>query len=457
MENPPKRGNRQPRGGRGGSRAKPTAPKATGERAWGRKHMLPAGLSEPGALDDVRKAYKVYIVVQSNIIDIRCESMLRLQQALHAVNWAIHDMRLSNEHPPIHFLVQEPTNASTDDMVRVEIGSRPRFVSQQQTLESNQSAMDKHLARLAAEITSTADTLMALNKAMKMRVNFGHLDVRARNTRGRDEIPHDEFVRLLDMYSVRGGASLETKLPEVTQAEHVIRYLINPERGICNGLEEVTRSCEVTLAIQGQEIKADAMEPVGKKMQLSMVRAIRPEIWGRMNWTVVAPDMQYDWNLRVDAWDAVNVPAAFKNIPQELMLTTNNENTTDALRIPQVDTTRLKDARNQIGQLRLKSSVIIPYKMTPYVIEISVTKAWKGGIMKDKPDLTWGIELHAAHWDETINHVSGSDHRKDWGKGLEHIWPGNEPGLEPRFEEFVGTILEVQALLDAAHSNMTLM
>ncbi|KAK7426856.1 hypothetical protein QQZ08_006602 [Neonectria magnoliae] len=301
---------------------------------------------------------------------------------------------------------------------------------------------------------STADTLMALNKSMKMRINFGHLDVRARNTRGRDEIPHDEFVRMLEMYSTRGGASLETKLPKTTQAEHVIRYLIDPEQGVCNSLQEVTRACEVTLVVQGQEIKADAMEPVGKKMQLSMVRAMRPEVWGRMDWTVVAPDMQYDWNLRVDAWDDVDIPAAFKNLPQELLLTVNKD-ATGFLRIPYVDIVKLGDARSQIGQLRLKSSAIIPYKATPYVIEVSITKAWKDGNMKDNPDITWGIEFHAVHWDESINHVGGGDHRKDWGQGLKHVWPGNEPDLESRFGEFLETILEIQALLDEAHSNIT--
>lgn len=40
MERPPKRGNRQPRGGRGGSRAKPAAPKAAGERAWAGKNVM---------------------------------------------------------------------------------------------------------------------------------------------------------------------------------------------------------------------------------------------------------------------------------------------------------------------------------------------------------------------------------------------------------------------------------
>lgn len=286
---------------------------------------------------------------------------------------------------------------------------------------------------------------------MKMRVNFGHLDVRSRNTQGRDEITHDEFVKLLNMYSVRGGASLGTKLPEATRAEEVMRYLVNPAQGICSSRQEITQSCEVTLVTKGLEIKTDAMDPMGKKMQLSMVRAMRSEAWGRLNWTVAAPDMQYDWNLRVDAWDNEEVPVEFKDLSQKLLLTVDsNQAGSDLIRIPRVSTHKLGNVRDSIGQLRLKSSAIIPYKNTPYVIEVNVTKVWKGTCMADTPEITWGVEFYAAHWDESIMHISGGDHRKDWGQGLKHMWPGDEPCLESRFGEFLGTILEIQALLDGA-------
>ncbi|KAF7540644.1 hypothetical protein G7Z17_g12152 [Cylindrodendrum hubeiense] len=457
MDRSSRRVKSQPHRGRGGARGGAFAPKAAGEKAWSKDKAMgtaksmadngrqrarrfeddeflgrpPPGrdLILPGALNDIRRAHKVYITnVQPNILDIHCESMSRMQQAVHALNWAIHDLRLSNEHPPVRFLVQEPTNADIKDMIRVEIGSRPRFTSRCPTLVNNSSAMETHIQRLCIEIPNSANTLMALNKNMKMRVNFGHLDVRSRNTRGRDEITHDEFVKLLSMYSVRGGASLET-----------------------NGHQDVTQGCEVTLVVQGMEIKADAMDPVGENTQLSTFRAVRSEAWGRLNWTVVAPDMQYDWNLRVDAWDDEDIPLAFKDLSQKLLLTVNStQDLSDLIRIPHISTHKLGDLRGHVGQLKLKTSATIPYKTTPYVIEISITKIWKGACTTDEPDITWGIEFYAAHWDESIMHVSGGDNRKDWGQGLENIWPGDEPGLESRFRQFVGTVLEMQALLDGA-------
>ncbi|KAH7136603.1 hypothetical protein EDB81DRAFT_886707 [Dactylonectria macrodidyma] len=493
MDRPSRRGKSQPHRGRGGARGKPFAPRPAGEgreASWSKEksmgtaksmkhnniqkarkvedneflgppppmdtnmvqHRLPRGLDEPGALDDIRKAHKVYITnVKPNVLDLRCDSISRMQQAIHALNWAIHDLRLSNDHPPARFLVQEPTNADINGMVRVEIGSRPRFASRSPTLVDNSAAMDKHLVDLAADLPKSADTIMALNKSMKMRVNFGQLLVRARNTRGRDEITHDEFVKLLNMYSIRGGASLETKLPEVAKAEQVIQYLVDPEQGICNDQLEVCQSWEVTLVSQGLEVKADGLGPLGTQIQLSMPRSTRPEAWGRLNWTVVAPDMHYDWNLRVDAWDDEDVPGELRDFFSKVKLTMNSTQVTSAaIRIPHISTHKLGKARDTIGQLKLKSSATIPYKSTPYVIEVSVTKAWQGSCTTDEPETTWGIEVYAAHWDESIMHTSGDDHRKDWGQGLKNMWPGDQPALEARFEEFLDAVLEIQALLQRA-------
>lgn len=118
------------------------------------------------------------------------------------------------------------------------------------------------------------------------------------------------------------------------------------------------------------------------------------------------------------------------------------------LKVPNVNTSGLGDLQNEVGETRLKSSVLIPYKTTPYIIEVSVTKKWNKAQTREESETTWGVELYASHWDESINYVCGGERRKDWGQGLNQMWPGDEPGLEPRFGGFLQTILEVQALLE---------
>jgi hypothetical protein len=176
------------------------------------QHFLPIALDEPGALDDIRRKYRVYITRDvPNILEIHCDSIHRLQQAFEAVNWRIRDMRLSNDSSPARFFVQKPTEATVTDMIRLELGARPFFLSKTSNLVTNTSAMDEHLPKLASDLASSAEGLMALTKTMGLRVNFGHIIIAKRPRGTEDEITYTDFVRLMNMYPSRGGASIETR------------------------------------------------------------------------------------------------------------------------------------------------------------------------------------------------------------------------------------------------------
>ena len=117
---------------------------------------------------------------------------------------------------------------------------------------------------------------------------------------------------------------------------------------------------------------------------------------------------------------------------------------------------RLGDLESQVNQIRMTTAATIPYKDTPYVMEVNVSKAWEGGRTSAQPVTSWGIELYALHWEETINYVSTGGRKKDWGERLQNIWPGDDPSLEARFGDFLRTVLEVQALLEDIDSKITL-
>ena len=176
------------------------------------KHLLPRGLDEPSALHDIRRTHKVYITnIKPNILDIQCDSISRLQQAVKAINWAIHDMRLSNDHPTIRFLLQKPTNAFDGGMIKTELGSRPYFISKTTALVDNSSAMDDHIPQLTKDFLNSARTLTTLNKDLNMRIIFGHLKLRLKKKGSKDEIPKEQFAKLLNVYSMRGGAIFDPK------------------------------------------------------------------------------------------------------------------------------------------------------------------------------------------------------------------------------------------------------
>ncbi|KAF4969121.1 hypothetical protein FSARC_3588 [Fusarium sarcochroum] len=413
------------------------------------KELIPQGLDHPGALDDIRRKYRVYITRDKpNVLDIRCESMSRLQQALQAINWVIRDMRLSNEGDVTLFLAQTPTNAILSDMIRAKLGARPYFVSPSLNSASNTSALDDHLHQLGMSMASSVERLTGFNKTMGFRVNFGRLIIGKRK-KGHDEITYSDLTKLMDAYSNRGGATFEHRLKDVEKAEQLLQFLVRPEVMVCNGPDDIKRGCEVIVATQGQEIKAEADYTSDQGTQLAMVRATKPESSAPLSWTIAAPDMQYDWNFRVDAWDQVDIPPEFKDLAKKVVLIVKPDEGI-LLPVPSMTTTKLASLDGQITHIKARSWAIVPFKETDYVLKISITKTLKGVRAEGEPDITWGLELYAPHWDESVNHASGG--RKDWGKGLENIWTEGHD-LKSRLEGFIGTVLEVQALLNRVHTD----
>ena len=176
------------------------------------KELLPSGLDDPGVFDNIRKEYRVYITRNvPNVLIISCESMPRLRKALHAINWAIRNMRLSNDSTNISLLVQNPTNAPVSNLIQARLGTRPYFDSRNPELLNNSTAMDRHLSQLTTEINSSSEGLIALNKTLGLRVNFGHVVITKKKRGAQDEISHSDLVDLMRVYSRRGGAVFHTR------------------------------------------------------------------------------------------------------------------------------------------------------------------------------------------------------------------------------------------------------
>lgn len=179
-------------------------------------------MDEPGTFDNIRRDHAVYITnVKPNVLEISCTTIVRLKSAIQAINSAIHELRLSNDHPTVQFYVQQPLDAVCDSAIVFKLASRPHFVLQSLTCFGNTNAVDEHLEKFCADMSTSANTLTALNKALRMRVNFGRLNIRQRMKGMPEEIPFAEFVRMMNIYSSRGGASLETKYADLRKVEAI--------------------------------------------------------------------------------------------------------------------------------------------------------------------------------------------------------------------------------------------
>ena len=160
---------------------------------------------------------------------------------------------------------------------------------------------------------------------------------------------------------------------------------------------------------------------------------------------------KFDWNLTVKgSKDEREIPASFGAILQTTKLKYQGEENNASLTIPNVGFEKFDSSGSVVQTVFLKSSVVIPFKDTPYLVEISRISTYKDGKTTKKPALSWCIEVYGAHWDDAINCVNATDgERKDWGEDLRIMWPGRYKTLEERFGAFLKAVLDIQSFLDA--------
>ncbi|KYK55954.1 hypothetical protein DCS_07919 [Drechmeria coniospora] len=414
------------------------------------KHMLPRNLDDPAALNAIRRTHRVWITrPQPNILVIHSDDTQRLQCALKDLNWTIHDMRRSDEIAVTRFVTQQPANMTEDVLVKVELNARPYMAGNSRTPDSGET-LPVALGlfhELAGRVTSSAESLRRLTVDLKMRVNFGSLQVRRRKRTLGNEMTYADFAHMVSQYAIRGGAHLDKRLPDVQRANKVIQHIVNPAAGLYYPDMGVVRSrCTVLLKIQDHDLVSEAEVPFTENVGLSTPMLARPEPWPRLNWTVAAPDMKLDWNFEVGSFHTMEaVPHELRSLTEHLVLVPSDagSNQTASLSIPKL--VARGPGSNQVKETMLKVSILVPFQDTPYIVEISTTQAWAGMKTSTEPRTWWGMEFYGRNWDESINYMSPGNRKKDWGSGLQTIWPGDAPGLEPRFMSFLEHILQVQS------------
>ncbi|KAK5987674.1 hypothetical protein PT974_11806 [Cladobotryum mycophilum] len=416
------------------------------------EHMLPRGLDNRTTLDSIRISHKVWITnVEPNIFKICGESMLQLRQAVRAINDVIHDMRLANEYLNTRFMVQKPSRDSYSVPIIFELSSRPHMkFATPGARDMMSTAIDAHTLNIQNELLANLDVLTSCGTYLKMRVNFGHLNIRQKRKGQEDELNFDELAKVMKMYSTRGGARLDRWLAGPRLAEKVFQRL--KSLNLCFNKREVRQSYSVTVTIDDQKLQLGTFVLPGSDAQLSVSKLIKPEAFSRLNCTIAAPDMKFDWNLQVDSCEnSDEIPSDVRELVEgmSLKIPVKEDREGQELVIPRLAVFKPGNWDSKVSETQLKTSATIPFKNTPYVVDISITQKWKGLRPPMEPETGWGIEIYGVHWDEAVNHVIPGERKKNWGRDMEHIWEGKgKEGVKTAFKGFIKTILEVQSVLD---------
>lgn len=145
------------------------------------------------------------------VLVIRGQSIRPIQNALKAINWAIHDMRLSEVSQSSKVFVQLPQRNCDDIPIRFDLNRRPALVINKTNNICRENTAADLKARLSSSLGSSFRGLLACGR-LRMRVNLGQIQLLAKKKTTSDQLSWSEYAEALNECSRRGrGASLKTR------------------------------------------------------------------------------------------------------------------------------------------------------------------------------------------------------------------------------------------------------
>lgn len=176
------------------------------------EHLVPKALHDLRVLDDVRKAHSVWITRDpeaETCLDIHAGNVTALQTALQAINWKIHNMRLSEESLTTQYFVQPASTAAAEVLFETE--KRPVLKCGTKHDGYPSHAIDSLSGQLCKQLPQSFKTLVAL-PCLSMNISFGHLRILAKKKSTGRELSFIDFEAAMRQYSSRGrGAAIQTE------------------------------------------------------------------------------------------------------------------------------------------------------------------------------------------------------------------------------------------------------
>ncbi|KAK0383324.1 hypothetical protein NLU13_9237 [Sarocladium strictum] len=411
--------------------------------------VLPRELDSLKVLDETRRSKEVWITrVDWSIIDVHAESMKSLRGALKEINWFMHDMLREDQSRLPRLLLQSPTRATEQSRILLS-ALRPRVDYAMHLALDTTAAVKKVAASITAELNAQADVILGGIKELEMRAKFGYVQLDHNRSSLGKSVLYGDLEKHFRNYGHHGDTKFESRFLEPHRAELLLLYLLDPANGACGFPESMRESCSVTFSADRLELSADIVGPSAVHPQVAGMRLLEVELEPRLNLITVCPDFTHDWNLSIRSSEHKNVSKIDDKLVMKLSFRPAQRfGPQDVLKQPSIEPFTLGKFGNKVTETRLRTSAIVPWKTTPYLVEIGVTTVWKGINLGIQPRVFWDVQVYGNHWESAVNRVRSDIRRKDWGPDMCDVWTGEEKTMTGRMEGFVKEMLGIQAVLE---------
>ncbi|KAG6033299.1 hypothetical protein E4U41_006947 [Claviceps citrina] len=432
------------------------------------KHMFLPELFDATRFDAIRKAHLVWIVQEKpNIVRIHSRTLSNLKEGFREVNWAIHNMRTAQHNVSSLFLVQLPIEGECP--ITVDLDCRPTASPGTRSPQLIPVQEISHIAdglmkELRESFLSSTDILQGSPEQMlQMRIDFGLVKIRRRkriaqgNGNG-NEMPYADFADMTSQYGKRGGADFEEKLEGARLAANTIRHLLQPTTGFFHDHQNPTFHDTISIKLQDNNtLEADIKRATHGPAVLTNVRLMTQDHWPPLKWTVLAPDRKYDWCFRLDSGKNLPISAQISQLINSIVVNSDTHDiSTGQAFLQNPVNIEIKDPQlwtRKVDRILLRSTVAIPFRDTPYVMDVSLNRVWQGVDTQAYPHQSWqSLGFHGVHWAAELNSVNATDTRRVWGAHQRDVWRGSAKTAEGQFKEFICYVLEAMSALDGVQS-----
>lgn len=155
----------------------------------------------------------------------------------------------------------------------------------------------------------------------------------------------------------------------------------------------------------------------------------------------------YDWNLQVNGLAPQETPKELAKALSGVRFRPGHSPTRSPLQLPRPLPLRLGTYESSVSEVRLRKTVTVPWRNTPYLLDISAIRAWKGDETAAQGHSYWNLQFYGIHWDDAINSMNCQISSTDSQGDPPNMWRREEEDGREKFSDFVQEVFALQSLL----------
>ncbi|CEJ93374.1 hypothetical protein VHEMI08966 [[Torrubiella] hemipterigena] len=404
--------------------------------------------------DSVRRQQCVWVEVQNNgILLLSSRTTIALQNGVKSINTILSTTRMAKSEGTArcHWL-QEQVLDSAAIPIRIIVGQRLHLLEAATNFVSDRYCITQNIQKIQDKLGPSFASIETLNGQVALSTSYGTMLLKGKSFQIQSELVF-ETIKLAMKHDMLTFADHISPIDEeICTPSALVRFVTDPATTICDNLDAVTWSHQVSYRLHDVSLTASAYTVADGALCFSTGRWVSVDETCHFDWKFVAPELSIDWALQLSSQRSHDPgPREVESLLRSLQWTSDHDGGPHtifgclpvciAISKPALQTLKT------VNEVEMITSCVIPIAGTRFMLEIQLTRIWNGVLLSQPPKGIWmNVRVYAGHWEEALNHIPPGQSCRKFDNDLKEVWPGSGT-LHSRLFEFVGCVVRVQKKL----------